>query len=73
MPQISKSTQVEDAGVVKQTSSIFSNSHPNRSGGSDFSIRSQAWQRSHWLLRLSRKNKIGFKKIILIRLSGYMW
>ena len=72
MPQISKSKQVEDEGVVKQTSSIFSNSHPNKSWGSDFSIRSQAWQKSHWFLRLSRK-KIGFKKIIFIRLSGYMW
>lgn len=72
MPQISKSTQVEDAGVVKQTSSIFSNSHPNKSQGSDFSIRSQAWQKSRWFLRLSRRKKIGFKKIILIRLPGNM-
>ena len=59
MPKISKLTQAEDAEVVKQTSSIFSNSHPNKSEGSDFSIRSQSWQRSHWFLRLSRKKKTG--------------
>lgn len=59
MPQISKSTRVEDAEVVKQTSSIFSNSHPNKSVGSDFSIRYQSWQRSHWFFILHRKNKVG--------------
>lgn len=59
MPQISKSTQVEDAEGVKQTSTIFSNSHPNKSRGSDFSVRYHSWQRSHWLFTLGQKKKTG--------------
>jgi hypothetical protein len=57
MLQISKSTQVEDAEVVKQTSTIFSNPPPNKHIGCDFSIRYQAWQRSHCLFRLHSKKE----------------